>query len=93
MINWRIKGLVLAHIEIDYYQPTYLDEDIIIESTISKTGTKSFDMTQVVRKKGSKGEEGIKCVGRSIMVAYHYKDQYSFDLPAEWKEKIIQNII
>ncbi len=91
-IDWKVKGLVLAHIEIDYYQPTYLEENIIIESSITKIGTKSFDMTQVIRKKGSKGEYGIKCVGRSIMVGYHYKEAYSFDLPKEWVEKIRTSI-
>ena len=87
-IDWKIRGLVLAHIEIDYYNPTYLNDDIIVESSISSLGTKSFDMTQVIRQKGTKGEKGIKCVGRSIMVAYHYKDAYSFDLPPDWQKKI-----
>ena len=84
LIEWRIKGLVLAHIEIDYYSPTYLEEEILVESTISKIGSKSFDMTQVVRTKGSTGDKGIKCVSKSIMVAYHYKEAYSFQLPSEW---------
>jgi len=88
IIDWKIKGLVLAHIEIDYYQPTYLEEDIVVESSINAMGTKSFDMTQVVRKKGTKGEDGVKSVSRSVMVAYHYEKAYSFDLPKEWQQKI-----
>ena len=88
IIDWKIKGLVLAHIEIDYYEPTYLGEDIIVESSITKLGKKSLDIVQIVRQKGSKGEKGIKCVGRSIMVGYHYREAYSFELPIEWIEKI-----
>jgi len=87
-IDWKIKGLVLAHIEIDYYNPTYLEEEIIIESNITKIGTKSFNLVQVVRKKGSKNNDGIKCIGSSIMVAYHYQKAYSFNIPPEWLEKI-----
>ncbi|MBN2669098.1 MAG: acyl-CoA thioesterase [Bacteroidales bacterium] len=90
VIDWKIKGLVLVHIEIDYYQPTYLEEQIEVESTMTKIGKKSFDMVQVVRKKGTKGEESIKCVSRSVMVGYHYRDAYSFDLPDAWIEKIKQ---
>jgi acyl-CoA thioester hydrolase len=84
IIDWKIKGLVLAHIAIDYYAPTYLDDEILVESYISKIGNKSFDMTQVVRLKGTVGEEGLKCVSRSIMVAYHYREAYSFELPTVW---------
>ncbi len=87
-IDWKIKGLVLAHIEIDYYQPTYLEQDIVIESLITKVGTKSFELIQIVRDKNSVGENGIKCIGKSIMVAYHYRDAYSFDIPQEWMLKI-----
>ena len=92
LIDWKIRGLVLAHIEIDFYEPTYLDDNIIIESSYTKIGSKSFDMTQVVRIKGSKNDEGIKCVGRSIMVAYNYKEAYSFNLPKEWAKKIKESM-
>lgn len=92
-IDWQIKGLVLAHIEIDYYQPTYLEESILVESTITKIGKKSFDITQIVREKDSKGASGIKCVGKSIMVAYDYKDAYSFELPETWVKKIKDHLI
>jgi len=83
-IDWKTKGLVLAHIEIDYHSPTYFSDEIIVESSITKIGTKSFDLTQIIRTKNSKGEEGIKCIGKSIMVAYHYQEAYSFPLPLEW---------
>ena len=90
-IDWKTRGLVLAHIEIDYLQPTYLDEDIIIESKITKIGTKSFDLIQVIRKKDTKGENGIKCIGKSIMVTYHYENSYSFKIPEEWIKLINKN--
>ena len=92
IIDWKIKGLVLAHIEIDYYAPTYLGEKIIVESVITKLGNKSLDIVQVVRKQGTVGEEGVKCVGRSVMVGYHYREAYSFELPSEWTQKIKQFI-
>jgi acyl-CoA thioester hydrolase len=92
LIDWKIKGLVLAHIEIDYYSPTYLDDEIIVESSITKIGSKSFDMTQVVRSKNSIGEEGIKCISRSIMVGYHYKEAYSFALPNDWVNALKDNL-
>jgi acyl-CoA thioester hydrolase len=93
IIDWKIKGLVLAHIDIDYYSPTYLEEEIVVESNILKLGTKSFEMVQVVRVKNSIGEAGIKCIGRSIMVAYHYQEAYSFDIPQDWAEKIKKHIV
>ena len=88
LINWKIKGLVLAHIEIDYYEPTYLGDKIIVETIITKLGKKSIDLVQVVREQGTKGEKGIKCVGHSVMVGYHYREAYSFELPIEWRNKI-----
>ncbi len=92
IIDWKIKGLVLAHIEIDYYQPTYLDENIIIESKITKIGTKSFNLIQIVRENGTSGENGIKCIGKSIMVAYHYQNAHSFDIPEKWMQKIQEEL-
>ncbi len=93
LIDWKIRGLVLAHIEIDFYKPTYLDDNIIIESSYTKLGEKSFDMTQVIRVKGTTNNEGIKCVGKSIMVAYNYKKAYSFSLPKEWADKIKETML
>lgn len=88
LIDWETKGLVVAHIAIDYFNPTYFKDDIVVESSINTIGSKSFEMTQVVRTKGSVDKNDIKCVSKSIMVAYHYKEAYSFVLPDSWVEAL-----
>ncbi len=88
LIDWKETGLVLAHIEIDYYAPTFLDDAIIVESYITKIGAKSFEHIQVVRMKGSVADEGLKCVSRSVMVAYNYEANHSFEIPKSWAERL-----
>ena len=87
-INWKKKGFVLAHISLDYAEPIYLDEEIVIETTVQKIGDKSLELLQTVREKNTKGDNGIKCVIKSIMVAYHYVEKHSISIEKEWKKDL-----
>ena len=84
-INWKEKGFVLAHISLDYLAPTYLDEKIVVETTTQKIGEKSIEMLQIVRVKDSQGEEGVKCMIKSVMVAYHYIEKQSIFIKDRWR--------
>ncbi len=93
LIDWKETGLVLAHIEIDYYAPTYIDDPIVVESYITKIGAKSFEHIQVVRMKDSKAEDGVKCVSRSVMVAYNYEKNHSFQIPEAWNKRLKEYLV
>ena len=92
-IDWKISGLILAHIDIDFFQPVFLNDQIIIETTFTKYGQKSVKMTQIVREKNSTSEQGIKAVGHSVMVAFDFLENQSIDLPNEWILAIKEHLI
>ena len=83
-INWKEKGFVLAHISLDYVEPIYLKEEIIVETTTQKIGEKSIEILQILRLKNSKDDKDIKCIINSVMVAYHYIEKQSIILSDKW---------
>src|SRR5207244_6214863 len=42
--DWGNRGLILAHSEIDYLTPVYLQDTVKAYSRITRIGTKSFTM-------------------------------------------------
>lgn len=48
--NWFERGLIIAHTDIDYYNPVYLRDDVKAYVRITKTGTKSFDVEHLLVK-------------------------------------------
>lgn len=92
-INWKVSGLILAHIDIDFSQPVFLDDQIIIETTFTKHGQKSVQMTQIVREKNSTTEQGIKAVGHSVMVAFDFTKNCSIEIPNLWLEAIKKHLV
>ena len=45
-MNWEEKALVLAKITIEYLNPIFLEEEIIVLSKVYKLGNKSLHMKQ-----------------------------------------------
>jgi len=85
--NWFERGLIIAHTDIDYYNPVYLRDDIKAYVRIAKTGTKSFDVEHLLVKITNK-EEIICAVATSILVCMDYTKRQTIEIPAEWKEKL-----
>lgn len=92
-IDWKISGLILAHIDIDFFQPVFLNDSIIIETSFTKYGQKSVQMTQIIREKNSTTDQGIKAVGHSIMVAFDFIENQSIIIPNHWLEAINKHLV
>ncbi len=87
IINWREEGFVIVNINIDYFKPICLDEEIIVETKINKIGKKSIEMIQQICLKNN--IEEIKSTNKTILVGYNYKKNYSFEIPDKWKKCIM----
>ena len=85
IINWREQGLVIVNICIDYLEPIYLNNKICVDTKIVETGKKSLTMTQQVRDVNN---NKIFSNNKTILVAYNYLKNYSFEIPEEWKMHI-----
>lgn len=87
--DWASRGLILAHTEIDYLQPVYLDDQIKAYSRVTKTGTKSFDMENVLVKMKD-GKEVFCAVATFVIVCMDYNTKQTIEIPSNWKEKLLK---
>lgn len=85
LIVWEKYGFVLLNININYVTPIYLHDNIEVQTRIEKIGTKSVLIQQVIREQNTKGEDGIKSIAESVMVAYNFVEKQSMEIPENWK--------
>lgn len=78
---------VVARIEIDYIKPINLGDEIEVLTRVSKLGTKSSDVENlivIIRQ----GEKIIAASALTKLVSYDYKKLISIPIPDEVKKKI-----
>jgi acyl-CoA thioester hydrolase len=85
--NWFERGLIIAHTDIDYYNPVFLRDDIKAYVRIAKTGSKSFDVEHLLVKTINK-EDIICAIATSVLVCMDYTKRQTIAIPVEWKEKL-----
>ena len=85
--DWFGRGLILAHTEVDYVLPIYLEDKIKVYSKVIKMGNKSFDMENVLIKEED-GKELVSAVATFVLVCMDYKTNKTIDIPSHWKDKL-----
>jgi len=90
VIDWTKSGFVLLNVNVDYISPIYLLDDIIVETRINEVKNKSIIIQQVIRDKGSKNEDGVKSIAKSVMVAYDFIAKESMEIPDAWRDRMIK---
>lgn len=85
--NWRETGLILAHTEITYKKPIFLEDDIICYTKISKIGNKSFDIENIIAKK-EKDLLSVCAYGKSVLVCINYETKETISMPSDWAKSI-----
>lgn len=77
---------VTAHIDADFMQQVYTsDSNIEVQSAVTHIGHKSFIFVQRLVDSAT-GE--IKCIGRSVIVAFDLEKNESVEMWPEWVEAI-----
>lgn len=84
LISWTHKGLIIASVKVDYLQPTFLEDEIHVETSVSSLGEKSLEMTQAVYKNHNPEPAAI-C--KSVMVCFDMKARVSEPIPEVWRKK------
>lgn len=88
--NWFERGLIIANTNVDYLQPVYLRDNVLVYIRIAKIGTKSFDVEHVLVKTVNSNQI-ICAVANSIIVCMDYTKKQTIEIPAEWKEKLSES--
>lgn len=83
-LDWSKRGLILARAEVDFLQPVFLEDKITVETTCTRIGTKSFDLSYKIIKNDR--EEAAK--GLSVLVCFNYSNRSSIEIPSGWKSRL-----
>lgn len=74
-------AIVVVHIEADFLSQVHTDNHVEVQTAVTHIGNKSFTLLQRLVDADS-GE--VKCVGKTIMVAYDLEKNESALIPQEW---------
>ena len=75
----------MAKITIEYIQPIFLEENIIVQSKVYKIGNKSLQMKQKIVN-GDTNE--IKAINEAVLVSFGTKEEKTIEMPEDWRSKI-----
>ncbi len=81
--DWDKTGMILAHSEITYKAPITLEDTLFCFTRVSRFGSKSFDMENVLAAKTDTGFE-LRAYGKSILVCMDYTQKQTVAVPESW---------
>lgn len=79
------KALITAKTTTNFLAPVGLNDKIAVRTGICKIGNKSFEVSQQMINTET---DQVVADCRTVMVAYNTTTRQSFEIPAEWREKI-----
>ena len=82
------QGLIIARIEIDYRAPISMDDvQATVWTRVSRIGTKSFDMTQLVLVE--RADQTVTAAeAKTVTVVYDYTAAATAPIPDAWRSLI-----
>jgi acyl-CoA thioester hydrolase len=84
-LNWDKDGVVVVRIEVDFISQILGMSNVAVETAVVEIGNKSMTLLQRVVDTRT-GE--VKCVCKSVLVAFDLEKHDSKEIPEEWKEAI-----
>lgn len=76
---------VVVNIEAKFIAPVFYPDDIVIQTSITQLGNKSFTLFQRALNWRTKD---VKCECETVMVMFDIKNNHSITIPTEYREKI-----
>ena len=86
-VDWYTTGMILGRSIVDYKVPVFLEDKLFVYTAVTRFGTKSFDISNVLVKEKN-GKEEIASLATFTIVCYSYESKSTIEIPAEWKERI-----
>lgn len=75
---------VVAHIDVDFLAPSFIDEKLAVETTVTAIGESSLVLTQrIVNEHGD-----VKCEAQTVMVNIDVATGRPVDINDEWREAL-----
>ena len=78
-------GIVIAHIEVDFFAPVFLSDEIEVQTVTLEIGNKSLTLIQRIFESKTCV---VKCVCKTILVSIDFKTQKSVPISDAWRQAI-----
>ena len=90
VLHWNLRenGVIVARTEVNYLKPVTLEDKIACYVRTTRIGTSSFDLSHVLVKVTSNGEE-ICTTGKTVCISYDYELNKPVPLRDKERQKII----
>jgi len=77
--------IIVAHVDADFVAPAFLNEDLAVQSEITKIGNKSMTLfQQVINLK----DNTVKCKCNTVMVGYDFEGKHTIPISQKWRDAI-----
>ena len=83
--DWSQIGLVVAHIDVDFIAPTYINDNIEVQTAVASMSNRSLVLAQRVVDVNT-GE--IKCAANTVMVNFDPSAGRSVPITDEWRKRL-----
>lgn len=80
-VDWHNIGIVVVHIDCDYFAPAFLDEPLAVATTVVYVSAHSFKLEQRIYNSAT-GQ--VKCIGSTIMAGFDIKTGASLPIDPAW---------
>lgn len=79
--------IVIAHAEVDFMEPVFLKDEILVQTTVATIGNKSLTMVQRIVCAQT---QRVKCVCKTIMVGFDFEHNTAKTISQKWRDAIGQ---
>lgn len=84
-VDWRTINIAVVNINVNFYAPTYLEDEICVVTAVTGISKHSLTLEQRIVDVNS-GE--VKCQAVTIMAGYDVKTATSLPISQEWRDAI-----
>jgi acyl-CoA thioester hydrolase len=86
-MDWIKTGMILANCEIAYKRPILLEDNLYCYTKVSRFGTKSFDVENLLLIDSSEGML-ICAIAKTTLVCMDYETKETVEVPKEWMDAV-----
>lgn len=85
IIDWSGSDLVMVHFEVDFMEPIFRQNSIVVKTKVYEIGNKSLKLVQILQDANT---GHIKSVCKSVMCGFDTKTNKGLVISDEWRELI-----
>lgn len=85
IIDWSGSDLVMVHFEVDFKEPIFRQNSIVVKTKVYEIGNKSLKLVQILQDTNT---GHIKSVCKSVMCGFDTKTNKGLVISDEWRELI-----